>query len=71
MEITIILFDYKLPESSLGGFVVWFSRIIPSHAYNRPRAVRVSDASISLFRFQYGIDTVLVKYRDIDVNIDI
>ena len=28
-----------------------------------------SDASISLFRFRYDIDTILTKYRDIHIDI--
>ena len=30
-----------------------------------------SDASMSLFRFQYDIGTISTKYRNIDVGIDI
>jgi len=29
-----------------------------------------STASMQLFRFRYYIDTILTKYRDIDVDID-
>ena len=32
-------------------------------------AMRVSDASISVSQFRYDIDTILTKYRDIDIDI--
>ena len=31
--------------------------------------VLTSDASISLFRFRYDIETILSKYRDVDIDI--
>ena len=32
---------------------------------------QTGDASISLFQFRYDIDTIVTKYRDIDIDIDI
>jgi len=42
--------------------------VTPHEGHCSRRGPGTSDASISLFRFRYDIETILTKYRDIDID---
>jgi len=57
---------YALPVEQRSYIILY-----DTHVRARPYSLTAptSDASISLFRFRFDIDTILMKYRDIDIDI--